>query len=301
MADFLNRLQQEILIFDGAMGTMLLGEGLAPGECAELWNLERPEVVQKIHRAYFEAGAQVVETNTFGANRIKLASYGLEARTHELNYQGAKLAKEVAPPGGLVAGSVSPTGKFLEPLGDLTLGELVEIYEEQIEALAQGGVDLLCIETMMDPEEAAAAIIAARRVCKLPAVATMTFNLDRLGFRTIMGVSPEAAIRRLEEAGADGIGSNCGNGMEEMIPLMEEMRPLTHQPLIAQPNAGLPQLVSGKATYTQSSEDFAERVPELLATGVNAIGGCCGTTPAHIHLVAKRIREGAKKGIEGKK
>jgi len=291
MSDFITRLKSEVILFDGAMGTMLQAKGLQPGECVELWNLERPEIVQKIHRAYLEAGAQVVETNTFGANRIKLGSYGLEARTRELNYHGARLAKEATPTGCFVAGSVSPTGKFLEPLGELTFPQLVEIYEEQIGALGEGGVDLLCIETMMDPEEAAAAIQAARLACDLPVIATMTFNLDRVGFRTIMGVSPEAAIRRLEEAGADVLGSNCGNGMEEMILLMKEMRALTTAPLIAQPNAGVPQLVEGKATYTQTPGDFSRKVPELLKTGVNAVGGCCGTTPAHIHLMAKRIRE----------
>jgi len=296
MSDFMARLKSEVIIFDGAIGTMLQGEGLSPGECAELWNMQRPEVVQKIHRAYFEAGAQVVETNTFGANRIKLASYGLEARTRELNYRGACLAKEVTPDGCFVAGSVSPTGRFLKPLGDLTFSHLVEIYEEQIGALMEGGVDILCIETMMDPEETAAAIQAARRVCPLPVAATLTFNLDRVGFRTVMGVSPEAAIRRLEEAGADVIGSNCGKGMEEMILLMREMRSLTSIPLLAQPNAGLPQLLEGKATWTQTPEDFARRVPELLATGVSAVGGCCGTTPAHIRLMAKRTREGFGKG-----
>lgn len=295
MEGFLARLKEGVVIFDGAMGTMLQAEGLHSGQCPELWNAERPEVVQGIHRAYFEAGAQVVETNSFGATRLKLAAYGLEARTRELNYLGAKLAKEAAPPGGFVAGSVSPTGKFLEPLGDLSLSQLMDIYEEQIRALAEGGADLLCIETMTDIEEAAAAIEAARQVCSLPLVVTMTFNLDRVGFRTMMGVSPEAAVRRLEEAGADAVGSNCGNGMEEMIGLMREMRPLTSLPLIAQPNAGLPQLQEGQVIYDQTPEEFAQRVPELLATGVNGIGGCCGTTSFHIRLMAEAVRERAKR------
>jgi len=295
MEGFLARLKEGVVIFDGAMGTMLQAEGLSSGQCPELWNAERPEVVQGIHRAYFEAGAQVVETNSFGATRLKLAAYGLEARTTELNFLGAKLAKEAAPPGGFVAGSVSPTGKFLEPLGDLSLSQLMDIYEEQIRALAEGGADLLCIETMTDLEEAAAAIQAARRSCHLPVVATMTFNLDRVGFRTMMGVSPEAAVRRLEEAGADAVGSNCGNGMEEMIGLMREMRPLTSLPLIAQPNAGLPQLQEGQVIYDQTPEEFAQRVPQLLATGVNGIGGCCGSTPSHIRLMAQAVRERAKR------
>jgi 5-methyltetrahydrofolate--homocysteine methyltransferase len=290
MKDFLDRLRGHIVIFDGAMGTMLQAEGLSLGECAELWNIEHPEIVQRIHLAYFKAGAEVVQTNTFGANRAKLASYGLETKTHDLNCRGAQLAKEVAPSNCLVAGSISPTGRFLEPLGDLSFFQLVKIYEEQIEGLAEGGADLLCIETMLDPEEAAAAIQAARSVCKLPVVATMTFNLDRVGFRTIMGTSPEAAIRRLEEAGADVLGSNCGNGVKEMVLLMKEMRGLTSWPLLAQPNAGLPQLREGKATYSQSPEDFAAEIPELLKAGVNGIGGCCGTTPEHIHLMAGRIR-----------
>jgi 5-methyltetrahydrofolate--homocysteine methyltransferase len=299
MGDFLTRLQKQVVIFDGAMGTMLQAEGLLPGECPELWNVERPEIVQKIHRAYFEAGAQVVETNTFGANPIKLAAIGLEGRTHEFNYQGARLAKTVAPPDGLVAGSVSPTGKFLEPLGDLTYPQVVEIYKAQIGALAEGGADLICIETMSDIEETAAAIQAARAVCSLPVIATMTFNLDAIGFRTIMGISPEIAAIRLKREGVDIIGSNCGQGMEEMILLMKQMRPLTSLPLIAQPNAGLPQLSEGKVTYPQSPEDFAQEVPELLQTGINVIGGCCGTTPEHIRLLAEKVREEGRKKQEG--
>jgi len=299
MGDFFAQLQKRVVIFDGAMGTMLQAEGMSPGECAELWNVERPDVVRKIHRAYFEAGAQVVETNTFGANSIKLATFGMESRTHELNYRGAKLAKEVAPPDGLVAGSVSPTGKFLEPLGELTHPQLVEVYKEQIVALAEGGVDLICIETMSDIEEMTAAIQAARAVCNLPVIATMTFSLDAVGFRTIMGISPEIAAIRLKREGADVIGSNCGQGMEEMILLMKAMRPLTLLPLIAQTNAGLPQLSEGKVTYPQSPEDFAQKVPELLQTGVNVMGGCCGTTPEHIRRLAEKVREEGRKKQEG--
>ena len=295
MGDFLAQLQTQVVIFDGAMGTMLQAEGLSPGECAELWNVERPDLVQKIHQAYFEAGAQVVETNTFGANSIKLAAFGLESRTHELNCQGGRLAKEVAPPGGLVAGSVSPTGKFLWPVGDLSFPQLVEIYKEQIAALAEGGADLICIETMSDIEETVAAIQAARAVCNLPVIGTMTFNLDAVGFRTIMGISPEIAAIRLKREGADVIGSNCGQGMEEMILLMKQMRSLTSLPLIAKPNAGLPQLSEGKVTYPQTPEEFSQRVPELLQTGVNAVGGCCGTTPEHIRLLAEKVREESSK------
>jgi 5-methyltetrahydrofolate--homocysteine methyltransferase len=295
MRDFLAQLQKQIVLFDGAMGTMLQEEGLLPGECAELWNVERPEVLSKIHRAYFEAGAQVVETNTFGANPIKLADFDLQGRTHELNYQGARLARMVAPPDGLVAGSVSPTGKFLEPLGDLSFPRLVEAYQEQIAALVEGGIDLICIETMSDIEETVAAIQAARTVCNLPVIATMTFHLDAIGFRTIMGISPEVAVTRLQREGADVVGSNCGYGMEEIVLLMKAMRPLTSLPLIAQPNAGLPQLSEGKVTYPQTPENFARKVPDLLAAGVNALGGCCGTTPEHIRFLAEKVKQEAAK------
>ena len=299
MRDFLALMQKQTVVFDGAMGTMLQAEGLSPGDCPELWNVERPMTVQKIHRAYFEAGAQVVTTNTFGANGVKLAAFGLQGRTHDLNYQGARLAKEIAPPEGLVAGSVAPTGEFLQPLGQLSFSELVEIYKEQIFALAEGGVDLICIETMSDVEEVAAAIQAARAVCRLPVVATMTFSLDAIGFRTIMGISPEVAVTRLKREGADVVGSNCGQGMEEMILLMRVMRALTSLPLIAQPNAGLPQLSEGKVIYPQTPEDFARKVPELLRTGVNVIGGCCGSTPEHIRLLAQKIRDEGERAQEG--
>lgn len=285
------KLPSEVLIFDGAMGTMLQSRGLGPGDCPEEWNFSHPEVVQDIHRGYFEAGSEVVETNSFGGSRFKLERFGLGHMVRELNQRAAELAREVCPEGCWVAGSVGPTGELLQPWGNKPLEEVYQAFCEQIAALAAGGVDLICVETMSDLQEAQAAVRAARQVTDLPVVATMTFNLGRRGFYTVMGVDPATAIKGLLETGADAVGANCGNGIEEMIPLIEEMRRETEAWLIAQPNAGTPELVEGKTVFTQGPQEMAKRVPDLLAAGANIIGGCCGTTPEHMAAIVQKVRE----------
>ncbi|MBI4594921.1 MAG: homocysteine S-methyltransferase family protein [Candidatus Tectomicrobia bacterium] len=288
--DFLELIERETIIFDGAMGTMLQMKGLAGGDCPELWNRKRPDVIREIHQAYFLAGCQVVETNTFGANSIKLKSYDLEDQVYELNYLGARLARESAPAEGFVAASIGPTGKFLEPLGNISREKMYSVFKEQIEALIKGGVDIICIETMMDLEEAKLAVQAAKENSSLPIIATMTFDLDRNGFRTMMGVDPKTAIKELGGAGVDVLGANCGNGPKEMVQLMKEMRDITSMPLIAQPNAGLPQLKEGKTVFSLNPEDFASYVRSFKEVGLNILGGCCGTTPQHMKKVVEIVK-----------
>lgn len=288
--NFLVLLKKGIVIFDGAMGTMLQMKGLTGGDCPELWNKDRAELIREIHRSYFHAGCQVVETNSFGANALKLKSYELTAQVRELNYKSARLARESAPDNGFVAASIGPTGKFLEPLGNVSPKQMYEVFKEQVEALVEGGVDLVCIETMMDLEETKLAVRAAKENCSLPIIASMTFNLDRNGFRTMMGIDPKTAVTELGETGADIVGANCSNGPKEMVQLMEEMRSYTTLPLIAQPNAGLPQLKAGKTIFSLNAEDFASYIPAFIAAGVNIIGGCCGTTPEHMKKVVDILR-----------
>lgn len=288
---FLGRLRQEILICDGAMGTMIQAAGLKPGACPELLNAEGPDIIRAIHRAYLDAGCDMVMTNTFGSSRIRLDDYRLGGRAAELCAKGARLARECAPEGRYVVGSVGPTGKLLEPFGTLSRDEALEAFREQIAALAQAGVDAICIETMMDLEEAALAIEAAKAVCSLPVMATMTFDFKGGKARTIMGTSPKEAARRLLAEGADVVGSNCGVGIHQIIGAIREMREeIKDAYLIAQPNAGLPRMEGSKVIYDQTPQELAGKVQDLIAAGANMVGGCCGTTPEHMKMVVKVVR-----------
>jgi len=289
MHPFLERLSQGPMVSSGAVGTVLQSKGLPPVTTLEEYNLSHPEAVAEIHSAYCEAGAEMIGTNTFGANPLKLKKAGLAEKAYLLNYEGARIARAAAPKEVFVFAAIGPSGEFLAPLGEITQEEMYEVYKEQIVALAQGGVDILSLRTLTDLEEAKIAIRAARENTDLPVIATMTFDLGQKGFRTMMGVDVKAAIEGLK--GAEVIGSNCGRGMEEMVPLMKEMRTHYEGYLTAQPNAGLPQLIEGKARYIQSPEEFASWVPSLLEAGVSIIGGCCGTTPAHTRRVAEAMNK----------
>jgi 5-methyltetrahydrofolate--homocysteine methyltransferase len=271
---------------------MLQSKGLPPVTTFEEYNLSHPEAVAEIHSAYWEAGAEMIGTNTFGANPLKLKKAGLADKAYSFNYQGAKIARGAVPQEVLVFAAIGPSGEFLAPLGEITPEEMYEVYKGQILALAEGGVDILSLRTFTDLEELKIAIRAAKDNTGLPVIATMTFDLGQKGFRTMMGVDVKGAIEGMVGAGAEVIGSNCGRGMEEMLPLMKEMRRYYPGYLTAQPNAGLPQLIEGKARYTQSPEDFASWVPDLLEAGVKIIGGCCGTTPAHTRKVAEAMKKG---------
>jgi len=270
------------LVSDGAMGTMLQAKGLESGACPELWNVENPEAVLSIHRAYREAGCDILQTNTFGGSRIKLAKYGLEGRMAELNRAGAALARQIAGEDLYVAASMGPTGEFIEPLGDLSFDAAVEIFREQALALAEGGADVLLFETFSDLQELQAGIEGASAT-GLPVMCTMAFDT---GGKTMMGVSPADFAWMLAPRVA-AVGANCGGGPEEMLPIVTEMMSTTESALIAQPNAGIPQLVEGRTVFPATPATMAVYAERFARLGVRIIVGCCGTTPEHLRAIAQ--------------
>jgi 5-methyltetrahydrofolate--homocysteine methyltransferase len=285
----------DLLVFDGGYGTALFAAGLANGACPELWNDTHADVVRDIHAGYFAAGSDLVETNTFGGSRLKLNEYAIGDRTRELNERGARLARAVCPSGRYVAGSIGPTSRLpveYEPLGDTSEEQYVETFREQAEALAEGGVDLFAVETMMFPQEALAAIRACKAATDLPVMATMFFQYEELHDRdrTMWGESPAEVARGLLAAGADVVGMNCGRGPDRAITIIREMRAVTDAPLIAYPNAGLPITKGDETTYELGPEAMAKDYPALLDAGCNIVGGCCGSGPDHIRLIAEVVR-----------
>ena len=273
-----------IHIFDGATGTMLQAAGLKPGECPELVNLERPEMIKAVHRAYVEAGSTIVETNTFGATRIKLEHYGCSDKVREINIAAVKAAKEAVEGKAKIAGSMGPTGRFIEPLGDLDFEEAYKNYYEQASALAEGGADYILIETSIDIQETRAALIAAKDATKLPVICQLSYSEDG---RTVTGTDPQTAAITLDALGADIIGVNCSLGPEQLLPVVKTLAENTNKPISVQPNAGLPKFVNGKTIFPMTPEDFASWTPKLIEAGATYLGGCCGTTPEHIRAVAE--------------
>ena len=295
--EFLARLQAgDTLVFDGGYGTMLFAAGLLNGACPELWNDTHADVVASIHKGYFDAGSDIVETNTFGGTRLKLDEYRIGDRTRELNVKGARLARSLAPAGGWVAGSIGPTSRL--PLdyaldNGVTDEEYEATFREQAEALAEGGVDLFAVETMMFPQEATAAIRACRAAAPaLPVMATMFFQYEEGNDRdrTMWGESPADVAKNLLAAGADVVGMNCGRGPDRAIVIIREMRGATDAPLIAYPNAGLPVTTADTVTYELGPEAMAREYPALLDAGSNIVGACCGSNPEHIRLIANVVR-----------
>ncbi len=292
--DLLDRLKDarkkgKPVFWDGAMGTQLIGRGLA-GQAPELWNLERPDEIREIHRDYVLAGSDVIQTNTFGANRLKLKGAGLESRLYQINLSAVKLAKEAAGGKALVAGDIGPTGEMMEPMGSLTVEQTEAAYQEQASILAEAGVDLFNIETMFDLAEAQAAIRALKSAApRIPVAAEMTFKKNRRGFFTMMGVSPEKAVRGMAEAGAEVVGANCSIGPKEMVELVRELRAHTVLPILAQANAGDPKLEHGKEVYGVSAKQFAEFARPTFDAGAEAIGACCGSSPEFIREMAARF------------
>jgi 5-methyltetrahydrofolate--homocysteine methyltransferase len=292
----------DLLVFDGGYGTALFAAGLLDGHCPEMWNDTHADEVQGIHRGYFDAGSDLVETNTFGASRLKLREYNeryghdVSGRTRELNDRGARLARSVCPPGGFVAGSIGPTSCVPAEygVGDniATDAEYLEAFTEQALALAEGGVDIFAVETMMFPQEAVAAIRACKAATDLPVMATMFFQYEELHDRdrTMWGESPAEVAQSLLEAGASVVGMNCGRGPDRAITIIREMRGVTGAPLIAYPNAGLPITTGGGTTYELGPEAMAKDYPALLDAGANIVGGCCGSGPEHIRLIADIVR-----------
>ncbi|MFO7617140.1 MAG: homocysteine S-methyltransferase family protein [Bacteroidales bacterium] len=282
----------EILISDGALGTMLQAAGLEPGVCPESWNLDHPERIEAIARAYAEAGSDAVETNTFGANRFKLRHYKFENKVVEFNRSAVSITRRAIGPNRIVLGSVGPTGVILM-MGEVGEDELYEAFREQCLALAGAGADVICIETMTALDEATIATRAAKENTTLEVICTMTFDKTLQGdFRTMMGVSPEEMVVALRAAGADIIGTNCGNGMENMVPIVEAIRKADPDiPILVHANAGRPHLWDGRNVFDETPEITASYVPALIAAGAGIIGGCCGTTPEHIRAIRMAVKK----------
>lgn len=278
---------RDLLFLDGAMGTMLQTFGLQPGECPELLNVSRPDWVKKIHRSYAKAGADIVETNTFGGNRIKLGSYGLSEMAYELNYAGVRLAKEATEGMDVfVAASMGPTGRLMEPLGDVDFHTCYEAFKEQVRAFQDAGADIISIETMSSLDEAKCALMAARDTTNLPIICHLSF--DR-GGRTVMGDDPVTAVAVSQTLGAFAVGANCSVGPSEMVGVIHAMSKVSDIPISAEPNAGLPELVDGVIVYPETPETMAEHAEELVRAGASIVGGCCGTTPEHIRAIRRRL------------
>ena len=287
---FQTLLNQKILVLDGATGTNLQKAGMPTGVCPEAWILEHPEVLVKLQMDYINAGSNIIYAPTFSGNRIKLEEYGWENDIESINERLVALSKEAVAKTGYrayIAGNLTMTGMQLYPIGKLMLEELIEVYKEQIRCLVKAGVDLLVVETMMSLAEARAALIAAKETCDLPIIISMTYNEDG---RTLYGTNPETAVVVLQSLGADAIGINCSTGPEEMIPLVERMKKYTNVPILAKPNAGMPELIDGETVYAMTPEQFAEYGRRLVEAGAGIIGGCCGTTKEHITALAQTVR-----------
>jgi len=285
---------QKCLLADGAWGTEFMKLGLAQGDSPELWNLEQRERVLSVARAYFRAGSDIVLTNSFGGSRLQLERHGLADKTRELNRRAAEItaaaAKEASSPDRplIVGGDIGPCGKLFV-MGEVEESALFDSFAEQAEALKEGGANWLVIETMIDLSEMEVAVRAAAAT-GLPVVASMTYEKTAVGYRTVMGNSPEDCVAAATGAGAALIGANCGSGIDSYIELARTLRALTDKPVWIKANAGLPEIVDGKTVYRMSPESYASYLPALLETGVNVVGGCCGTSPAFIALARKLVR-----------
>ncbi len=281
------RLKERCLIMDGAMGTMLQRHGMQPGMCPELFGVQHPEILADIHYQYVQAGADIIETNSFGANYYKLQAYGLEDRVEELNLEAVRIAKRASAGKALVAASIGPAGKLLKPMGTLDFDDLYRVYAQQITACEKAGADLISIETMTDIGEMRAAVIAAQSCSGLPVIAHMSFES---GGRTMMGTDAKTALIILEALRPLAIGANCSGGAQDLLPVIAEMGRLSDIFLSVEPNAGLPVLVDGKTFFPDSPDEMAEQALRLRQAGANIIGGCCGTTPEHIQAMAAALR-----------
>lgn len=280
-----NILKRRIVILDGAAGTELQKRGMPQGVCPESWCLENHAVIEAVHRDYCNAGSDIIYTCTFGANRIKLGQYN-EYHVRQLNKKLALIAKKAAGKQTMVAGDIGPTGKFVEPFGELEFEEAVNIFKEQVKGLIEGGVNLIVIETFMDIQEARAALIAVKETAKVFTIVTMTY--EKHG-RTLNGTDPLSALVTLQSLGADAVGCNCSTGPQEMRGFIKTMKPYAKVPLVAKPNAGIPKFIEGKTHFDISPLEFADSCKEFVSLGVNMLGGCCGTTPRHIKELKKKI------------
>lgn len=286
---FLEQLGQRILLCDGAMGTLLYGKGVFINRCFDELNLSNPRIVQEVHQGYVRCGVDIIEANTFGANRIKLTGFGLADKTHAINLAGVRLARACAGDSVYVAGSVGPLGIRIEPWGKMAVDEAKEIFKEQVAGLLEGGIDLFMLETFYDLNEMHAAILAVRELADLPLVAQMTLEDDG---NSLEGTAPEIFGRKLDEWGADVIGLNCSVGPQVMLESIERIAAVTDRPLSAQPNAGKPKNVDGRNIYLCSPEYMGSYAKRFIRSGVRIVGGCCGTTPDHIRAMSRVLQSG---------
>lgn len=287
---FLERLKKGVMLCDGAMGTLLYMRGVSYERSFDEQNLSNPKIVLDVHRDYIKAGAEIIETNTFGANQVRLKNFGLEDKVREINLKGAKIAREAREIEGkdvFVAGSMGPLGKHLTPLGDISEKEALDIFQRQAEALLEGGVDLFIVETFSDPLEIKQAVAAIRNICQLPVIASMTFDEDG---KTFMGYSPEEVATKLSQMEIEIIGANCSVGPQKMLDVVGRLRKATNKMIAVQPNAGVPRYVDGRFIYLSSPEYFGQYAKEYIKNGANIIGGCCGTTPEYIGALSVMLK-----------
>lgn len=288
--EVMEKVEKQGLVFDGAMGSMLIARGLKGGDSAEKWNIDYPDIIQEIHRAYFAAGADVATANTFGATSFKLEKMGLKESAEVINSVAVKNARAVAGPGQYIAGELGPLGEMLVPMGSMTLDRAKQIYGHQAAVLEAAGVDLFIIQTFFDLTEAIAALEAVLAVSSKPVFCTLTFNQTKRGFFTLMGNRVAESMIKLRDAGAAAVGANCSLGSDIMIALAREIRESIEIPVIIQPNAGLPQTANdGTVSYPEDEVFFTKNIQEIKALDIEIVGGCCGTTPAIIRKVRDSI------------
>jgi 5-methyltetrahydrofolate--homocysteine methyltransferase len=291
LSAILQRLEREILVRSGATGTMVKEKGAELGGCIGQWIVDHPEPYQKLLEDYFQAGCHICGGGTSGLNRFRLEKFGLQEKVRELNRQVMRLALAMKPAGLFISGLIGPTGKFLEPAGDLSFEQALQVFSEHAEALAEGGADMIAVDTFYGLEEAVAALRAVKSTTRLPVLVSFAFQPDPKGFHTMMGLSPEAAAIRLEQEGADIVGANCGGVTpEQMTSVVELMRRNCTKPICAKPNAGSPEMVAGKEVYRASPEQLAEKVPDWIKAGARMVSACCGSTPEHLRKMSDRVK-----------
>ncbi|MDI6731958.1 MAG: homocysteine S-methyltransferase family protein [Candidatus Margulisbacteria bacterium] len=305
MANILEELNKRVLVMDGAMGTQLMERGIRPGDNFDLQNLSNPSIVEEVHRAYVSAGADIIETNTFGANRLKLAEYKAADKVRAVNLTAVKLARKAAGDSVFVCGSIGPLGQLIDPLGEVTFDQAYSVFAEQAKAMEEGGADVVSIETISELQEMRAAVIAVKNETKLPVIASLTYDE---GEKTIYGTTPEAAVAVLEAIGADVISANCSTGPEGMLKVAKRLLAVSCKPVMVMPNAGMPELIGDKAVYKMSPQKFGAFAKKFAEMGVRIIGGCCGTGPEHIRAIKAALTpypplpmgEGEQKGVRVK-
>ncbi len=285
--DFLNRLKNKILILDGSSGVELQKRGMPAGVCPEKWALDNCKKLIELQTEYIKSGSEIIFTFTFGGNPIKLEEFGLKDKTFEINKKLAEISKKAAGNKALVAGDIAPTGHFPRPFGEISFESMVDIFKEQVKGLLAGGVDLFVIETMMDIQEARAAVLAVKETCELPIMVSMTFDKEQ---RTLTGTDPVSALITLQSLGIDAFGANCSTGPKEMLEVIKLIKPYSKIPIFAKPNAGLPKLVNGKSYFEMQAAEFCTFAGPFADAGVNLLGGCCGTSPEYIALTAKQLK-----------